>query len=215
MVARELRGSMALICAVAMVSGCSGGADKPANQVQTQTTTKTETKTEAVDPKMALTPAKLSSQPRKDPFLVSWKDNTRPPDNVFDNVSPIRVTPTVVEEPPAEPTEVRETTTRRYAGFMNGDGVYAVLEEGSDSEIVKPGELTRDGFKVVSITNDQVFLRKQEGNLIRTQLLPYGDLPPTAATGGGGRFGGGGGAQQPGRRQNNGPGGNGKGGGME
>jgi len=98
---------------------------------------------------------------------------------------------------------------------MNGDGVYAVLEEGSDSEIVKPGELTRDGFKVVSITNDQVFLRKQEGNLIRTQLLPYGDLPPTAATGGGGRFGGGGGAQQPGRRQNNGPGGNGKGGGME
>ncbi len=120
---------------------------------------------------------------RSDPFLISWKDNTLPPPNVFDSVQPIRVTPASYEEPVEEVVEVREAPTRRFSGFMNGDGVFAVLEGGgTDTEIVAPGSETKDGFKVVSITSEQVFLRKQEGNVIRTQTVLYGDAPPTAAT---------------------------------
>lgn len=141
---------------------------------------------------------------RKDPFLISWKDNTQPPPDVFANVQPVRVTPAVLEEPQEEVVEVREAPSRRYSGFMNGDGVFAVLESGGETEIVQPGSITKgDNYKVVSITNEQVFLRKQEGNVIRTQVVLYGDAPPTltgnrpaggigqAGFGGGGAVGGG------------------------
>lgn len=137
---------------------------------------------------------------RKDPFLISWKDNTTPPPNIFDSVEPIRVSPASVEEPQEEIVEVREAPSRRYSGFMNGDGVFAVLENGGETEIVQPGSVTKlDGYKVVSITNEQVFLRKQEGNVIRTQVVLYGDAPPTltGARPSGGGFGQAGGSGSP------------------
>ncbi len=148
---------------------------------QTQTGDKTASATPPSKPGAFGTPNLASvGGVRKDPFLISWKDNTLPPPDVFSSVQPIRVTPAILEEPQEEIVEVREAPSRRYSGFMNGDGVFAVLESGGETEIVQPGSITKgDSYKVVSITADQVFLRKQEGNVIRTQVVLYGDAPPT------------------------------------
>ncbi len=133
-------------------------------------------------------------RPRTDPFYVDWRQ-LPPPPNVFESVEPIRLASTSITTPPAQPVEIREAPSLRYAGFMSGDGIYAVLEGNGDTEIVQPGAITKDGFKVVSITSDNVLLRKVEGNVIRVQQVAYGDAPPTV--GGGrpaGNFGGGGGS---------------------
>lgn len=130
------------------------------------------------DPKDKPNFAKLGT-PRPDPFFYDWRA-LPPPPNVFDSVEPIRIASPSITAPPTQPVEIRETPSRRFAGFMNGDGVYAILEGGGETEIVQPGSLTSDGFKVVSITTENVLLRKVEGNVIRVQQVAYGDAPPTA-----------------------------------
>lgn len=151
-------------------------------------------------------------RPRNDPFYVDWRQ-LPPPPNVFESVEPIRLASPSITTPPAQPVEIREAPSMRYAGFMSGDGIYAVLEGNGDTEIVQPGAITKDGFKVVSITSDNVLLRKVEGNVIRVQQVAYGDAPPTA--GGArpaGNFGGGNPFNQGGGQINNRRGGGGKGG---
>ncbi len=133
----------------------------------------------APDPKDKPNFAKLG-RPNPDPFYYDWR-SLPPPPNVFDSVEPIRLASPSITAPPTQPVEIRETPSRRFAGFMNGDGVYAVLVEGSgETEIVQPGALTADGYKVVSITTENVLLRKVEGNVIRVQQVAYGDAPPSA-----------------------------------
>ncbi len=128
---------------------------------------------------------------RRDPFSYTWKALPPPPD-VFASVEPIRVASPTLEIAPEKPVEIRETPTRRVAGIMSGEGVYAILDGGgSDSEIVQPGGQTSDGYRVISITSDSVLLRKQEGNIIRTQTVMFGDAPPNTGVRPAGNFGGG------------------------
>jgi hypothetical protein len=136
---------------------------------------------------------KLPYRPRRDPFALKWRIPPPPP-YVFNEVEPIRIASPGVVTPPPPNTEVREVPSRRVSGIMSGDGVFAILE-GTDGEpeIVKPGSETRDGYKVVSIKAETVTLRKKEGNIIRTQIVPLTDIPPGQApqVGGAGRFGSG------------------------
>lgn len=128
---------------------------------------------------------------RKDPFHYDWRELPPPPD-VFASVEPIRVASATIEIAPEKPVEIRETPSRRVAGIMSGEGVYAILDGGaSDFEIVQPGTQTSDGYRVVSITSDSVLLRKQEGNIIRIQTVMFGDAPPNAVARPAGNFGGG------------------------
>lgn len=153
---------------------------------------------------------------RPDPFLVAWRTPPQPP-YIFDQIQPIRLASANVEAPPAKPIEVREVPSRRVSGIMSGDGVFAILEQNGDSEIVKPGSQTSDGYRVVSIDEDSVKLQRREGNAILTQIVPLSDAPtgpsaprvggfpgggfrgnpgglpgPQGGRGGGGGFGGGG-----------------------
>lgn len=147
----------------------------------------------------ARTTYKMPFQPRKDPFALIWKIPPPPP-YVFNEVQPVRVASVNVTAPPPPNTEIREVPARRVSGIMSGDGVFAILEgAGTEPEIVKPGSETRDGYKVVAISADTVTLRKQEGNVIRTQIVPLSDIPPGQAVqiGGPGRFGAPGGPGAP------------------
>lgn len=111
-----------------------------------------------------------------DPFYVSWK-NPPPPPYVFNEVQPLRLASAGIVTPPPKDTEVRVVADRRVSGIMSGDGVYAILETGSDVEIVKPGSQTKDGYRVVSINVDSVKLQKREGNYLLTQTVPLTDVP--------------------------------------
>ncbi len=123
-----------------------------------------------------------------DPFLVTWKQKPLPP-YVFDQVQPIRLASAVVETPPPPGYEVREVATRRVSGIMSGDGIYAILEGNGDPEIVKPGSVTRDGYRVVSITDASVRLQKKDRNVTLVQVVPLTDAAAggaqTASFGGG------------------------------
>lgn len=111
-----------------------------------------------------------------DPFYVTWR-KAPPPPNVFDTVQPIRLAAAFVPTPPSPGTEVREVPSRRVSGILSGDGVYAILESGQNVEIVKPGFVTDDGYRVVSINADSVRLERKDGNIIRTQDIPLSDVP--------------------------------------
>lgn len=141
-----------------------------------------------------LTPKQLAQLPKyngaRDPFKVAWQQPPAPP-YIFQEVEPLRVASAGVEAPPAAPVTVREVPDRRVSGIMTGSGVFAILEQNGDSEIVKPGSVTQDGYRVMSITSDTVRLQKKEGNVILTQTVPLTDIAtgPTGMGGAGNRFG--------------------------
>lgn len=129
---------------------------------------------------------------KKDPFFPTWHTDPPPP-YIFGEITPIRVADQQIETPPVGDVTVREVPTRRVSGIMSGDGIYAIIEQNGESEIVKPGSRTKDGYTVVSIDNDTVKLRRKDNNIIRTQTVPLSDESTGGqATGGQGRFGGGG-----------------------
>ncbi len=110
----------------------------------------------------------------QDPFYVTWRRKPLPPDP-FAQVQPLQVATTTVLAPPSQPVHVREVADRRVAGILTGKGVFAILEKDGQSEIVKPGQVTSDGYKVVAITTNSVKLQKQDGNIIITQVVPLTD----------------------------------------
>lgn len=128
----------------------------------------------------------------QDPFYITWKRKPLPPD-VFAEVQPLQVADTSVEAPPAKPTVVAQLPDRRVAGIMRGNGIYAILEQNGQSEIVKPGSLTSDNYRVVAIGDDSVKLEKREGNLILVQNVQLSDLQTAASSLGRGAYPGAGG----------------------
>lgn len=121
--------------------------------------------------------ASMPHKPGFDTFKVSWQ-RPLPPPYIFDVVQPQRLASANVTPPPPPNTEVREVPTRRVSGIMSGEGVYAILEGGNgEPEIVKPGSVTSDGYRVVAITADSVKLQKREGNVTRTQVVQLSDIP--------------------------------------
>lgn len=117
-----------------------------------------------------------------DPFLIRWKKKPLPPP-VFDLVAPMRLAGADIVAPPPNNTIITEVPSRRVSGILTGDGVYAVLENNNgDTEIVKPGSITSDGYRVVAINSDSVKLQRKDGNLLRTQTVPLSDATTAPAT---------------------------------
>lgn len=125
-------------------------------------------------------------KPGYDPFKITWHQ-LPPPPYIFDNiVGPVRVASVDVEVPPVGDITVREVPDRRVSGIMSGDGVFAILEGGDgQTDIVKPGSVTSDGYRVISITETGVKLEKKENNVIRTQDVPLTDQSLAGNLGGG------------------------------
>lgn len=122
---------------------------------------------------------KLASVPKstRDPFFIDWHKQPPPP-YVFDQIQgPLLVASESIDIPPAGEITLREVANRRVSGIMSGDGVFAILETagGGETEIVKPGSQTKDGYRVVAITEDSVKLQRRDGNVLRTQEVPLTD----------------------------------------
>ena len=130
---------------------------------------------------------------KTDPFYYE-RHIVPPPPNVFDQVTPKMV---AVENAPRKSTihtTVRVVPTRRVSGLMSGDGVYAILENtNGDTEIVKPGSRTKDGYTVVAINPDSVVLELEDPATHTTyvQTVMFSDAS-VSSTPNGGRGGNGG-----------------------
>ncbi|MDE2126698.1 MAG: hypothetical protein KGJ62_08915 [Armatimonadetes bacterium] len=133
---------------------------------------------------------------RSDPFSVPWR-KPPPPPYVFTQVAPLQLANVQVPPPAPVNATVREEPSRRVSGIMTGDGVYAILEDASGNvEIVQPGSVTSDQYRVVSINKDSVKLERKVAGITYVQVVPLSDtsLGPTSGTGSlGGRPGLGGG----------------------
>lgn len=129
----------------------------------------------------------ITGKYHQDPFLITWKRKPLPPD-VFAEVQPLQVADTTVQAPPEKPVVVEQVPNRRVAGIMRGNGVYAILEQNGQSEIVKPGSLTSDNYRVLAITDDSVKLEKREGNLILVENVKLSDLQTAAQAMGTGTY---------------------------
>jgi len=136
---------------------------------------------------------------RKDPFYVTWHVLPPPPDPLASGeLQPIRVASAGYMPPPEKEVTVREVPDRRVSGIMSGDGVFAIIEQNGESEVVKPGGTTKDGYRVVAINDDSVKLQKKVGNLNYTQTVQLSDVQTGAPTQTYGRPGGFGPAGYPG-----------------
>jgi hypothetical protein len=129
-----------------------------------------------------------------DPFYPTWHQAPPPPDPLAaGDVEPIRVASAGYTAPPEKEVTVREVPDRRVSGIMSGDGVFAIIEQNGESEVVKPGGTTKDGYRVVAINDDSVKLQKKVGNLNYTQTVQLSDVqtggPTQAAYGRQGGFG--------------------------
>jgi hypothetical protein len=78
--------------------------------------------------------------------------------------------------------EIQEVPNRRVAGILSGDGVYALVEGGPEGpSVVKPGDMLGE-YRVASINDDSVLLRRQVGTQTFTQRVPLTDVGSTAVT---------------------------------
>jgi hypothetical protein len=129
---------------------------------------------------------------REDPFRVPWAPVIPPPPPVFQVVQPERIATAQIERPAPLHTVERVVPDRRVSGILQGDGIFAILEGVGDPEIVKPGSKTADGYRVEAISADSVTLRKVEGNVTYTQVVPLSDTTTAAVStaNSGGRPGG-------------------------
>jgi hypothetical protein len=167
-------------------------------------------------------PLPLSGK-KKDPFYPDWHLLPPPPDPLASgDVQPIRVASAGYEPPAEQEVTVREVPDRRVSGIMSGDGVFAIIEQNGESEVVKPGGTTKDGYRVLAINEDSVKLQKKVGNLSYTQTVQLSDIQAGGTTQTFGRQGGVGqssygrsGPGQPGLGGGRGGGGGGGGGGGE
>lgn len=129
---------------------------------------------------------------RRDPFKP-WFNTQPPPPSVLTLVDPARIAMIGTTAPDVQPgVEIQEVPNRRVAGILTGNGVYALLDDG---KVVKPGDLTDDGYQVVMINSNSVTLRKKVLSQTYTQVVPLTDAGSTytaaAPATGGGKFGGG------------------------
>jgi hypothetical protein len=133
---------------------------------------------------------------RADP-LRPWWDTTPVPPPVLSYVDPVRIaiTNSAAEEKPAG-VEIQEVPTRRVAGILTGNGVYALIDDfNGKAEVVKPGQVLDDGYRVASINANSVVLKKEIDNRTYTQVVPLTDAGsttfsgPAMGPGGGGRMG--------------------------
>lgn len=148
---------------------------------------------------------------RNDPFKP-WFNTIPPPPNVLTLTEPVRIAMTGTTAPEVQPgVEIQEVPSRRVAGILNGNGVYALLDGGpAGPEVVKPGQLLDDGYRVTMINSNSVTLQKKVKTQTYTQVVPLTDAGSSASVGmGGGGFRSGPGMGVPGFGRPGGPGGKG------
>jgi len=135
---------------------------------------------------------------RLDPFKPYW-NTVPPPPPVLSFVTPVRIADDHTTAPKEEPgIEIREVPTRRIAGILNGNGVYALIDDAGKQDVIRPGQKLDDGYEVVLIGHDSVTLKKKVGSQTFTQIVPLTDAgsvpnagaPSGGSMGGGGKFGG-------------------------
>lgn len=122
---------------------------------------------------------------RADPF-APWWDSTPPPPPVLAQIPMIRIATFKVEPPPEVPVEIIETPTRRVAGILSGQGVYALVEGPEGQTVVKPGDMLGD-YRVESINATSISLKRKVGNRTYRQTVPLTDIGSSNVP----RFGGG------------------------
>jgi hypothetical protein len=108
---------------------------------------------------------------RPDPFRP-WFNTIPPPPAVLTLVDPLRIA-TPDSSPPVNPpgVDVQEVPSRRVAGILTGNGIYALFDDGM---VVKPGDLV-DDYRVTMITKNAVTLKKKVNNQTFTQVIPLSD----------------------------------------
>lgn len=128
----------------------------------------------------AATPKDTTPPPhRPDPFKPWW-DATPPPPPVLSLIQPVRLAIPDSGRPEIQPNiEIQEVPNRRVAGILSGDGVYALVEGGPEGpQVVKPGDMLGE-YRVASIDDDSVLLRRQVGRQTFTQRVPLTDVGST------------------------------------
>jgi len=153
-------------------AGAGGGASQPAAGFPAATASK---------PVAAAPPKDMTPPPGAwmDPFKP-WFNTTPPPPPVLSLVDPVRIAATDTVGPTVEPgVEIQELPSRRVAGILNGNGVYALLEGNGEQQVVFPGTTLSDGYVVTAINARSVTLKKTIEHQTFTQVVPLTDAGST------------------------------------
>ena len=120
---------------------------------------------------------------RQDPFRPWW-DSTPPPPPVLTLVAPMRIAARDTVAAQVEPgIEIQESPSRRVAGILTGNGVYALIEGNGEQKIVRPGDVLDDGYRVTMINFNSVTLKKTVANQTFTQIVPLTDAGSVSVSG--------------------------------
>ena len=93
-----------------------------------------------------------------------WDTNPRPP-SVLALLNPVRIATSGSADTKANTdAETRIESSRRVSGIAISGGVYAILESRLGVEVVRPGHVLDDGYRVEAIGADVVTLTKADGN---------------------------------------------------
>lgn len=128
---------------------------------------------------------------RVDPFKPWWDTNPPPPVQELVGDWRIATYESVLPEPERR-AEVQEVPDRRVAGILTGNGSWALLDGPDGQAVVKPGDMVGE-YRVDSINQDSVVLKRKVGNRTFTQVVPLSDAgssPTGGAPAGGGVPGG-------------------------
>ncbi len=127
---------------------------------------------------------------RNDPFAPWWP--APPPPPAVETIEPVRIATLQSWRPPDdEPVHITEVPDRRVSGILTGNGVYALIDSGSEQYVVKPGDPVGD-YRVDKIGADSVTLKRTVGNRTYTQVVPLSDAGGAPRMGGGPSMPGGG-----------------------
>jgi hypothetical protein len=108
---------------------------------------------------------------RPDPFQTFEPPPQPTPPELLVSMPAVGLTPGGLR--PGGPSEVAAVGDRRVAGLVYNDEVYAILVDGEEEFIVKPGDVV-DGIRITAIARDGLFLRDSEGQRWEVPLRGLG-----------------------------------------
>jgi hypothetical protein len=115
---------------------------------------------------------------RADPMKPWWDTNPRPP-SVLALLNPVRIaTSGSADTKENTDAETRIESSRRVSGIAISGGVYAILESRLGVEVVRPGQVLDDGYRVEAIGADVVTLTKADGNRRVVERIRLTDAIP-------------------------------------
>ncbi len=194
----KLRSTLGVVAVSLVLAGCGGGDPPPDTTVSGKTGSPTvsgggpsgpaTTGLPGTTAVASAAPPKNTMPPpgtRPDPFKPYW-NTVPPPPPVSSFLTPVRIADTNTTAPKEEPgIDIRVVPTRRVAGILTGNGVYALLDDSGKQTVVRPGMKLDDGYEVVMINSNSVVLRKKEGSQTFTEIVPLTDAGSAPSSGGG------------------------------